>query len=70
MHTRWTPDGKRIFVTSTRSGFKDEREMYDNSPQAYAQVFIMNADGTNVRQLTNSRWEDSMPAYVPRHATR
>jgi hypothetical protein len=25
----------------------------------------MNADGTNKRMLTDSKWEDSMPLYVP-----
>jgi len=64
-HATWTGDGTRIFFMSTRTGFKDEREMYDNSPQPYAQVFIMDADGSHVRQLTQSRWEDSMPVYVP-----
>ncbi len=64
-HATWTSDGKRILFMSTRSGFKDEREMYDNSPQPYAQNFIMDVDGSNVRQLTDSRWEDSMPIYVP-----
>jgi len=64
-HATWTGDGKRIFFMSTRTGFKDEREMYDNSPQPYAQVFIMDADGSHVRQLTQSRWEDSMPVFVP-----
>ena len=64
-HGYWTPDGKRILFMSTLSGFKDESAMYDLSPQPYAQVFIMNADGTDVRQLTDSRWEDSMPVYVP-----
>jgi Tol biopolymer transport system component len=69
-HANWTPDGRRIFFMSTRTGFKDEREMYDNSPQPYAQVFIMDADGTHVRQLTESRWEDSMPVYVPSPQSR
>jgi Tol biopolymer transport system component len=64
-HATWTSDGKRILFMSTRTGFKDEREMYDNSPQPYAQNFIMDVDGSNVRQLTDSRWEDSMPIYVP-----
>ncbi len=64
-HATWTSDGKRILFMSTRTGFKDEREMYDNSPQPYAQNFIMDVDGGNVRQLTDSRWEDSMPIYVP-----
>ena len=38
-------------------------EVVDSEP--YAQIFVMNADGTRVRQLTDSRWEDSMPVYVP-----
>ncbi len=64
-HATWTADGQSIFFMSARSGFKDEASLYDFSPQPYAQVFIMNADGTGARQLTNSRWEDSMPVFVP-----
>ena len=26
---------------------------------------VPNADGSDVRQLTDSRWEDSMPVFVP-----
>ncbi|MEO8069894.1 MAG: hypothetical protein ABI652_00710 [Acidobacteriota bacterium] len=65
-HASWTADGKHVLFMSTRSGFKDEQVTYDNSPQSYAQPFIMDPDGTNVRQLTDSRWEDSLPLYVPR----
>ncbi len=64
-HATWTADGQSIFFMSARSGFKDEASLYDFSPQPYAQIFIMNADGTGARQLTNSRWEDSMPVFVP-----
>jgi Tol biopolymer transport system component len=64
-HATWSADGKQIYFMAARTGFKDEREMYDNSPQSYAQIFVMNADGTNIRQLTESRWEDSLPAFVP-----
>ncbi len=64
-HATWTADGRSILFMSARTGFKDEAPLYDNSPQPYAQVFIMRADGSNVRQLTDSRWEDSMPVYVP-----
>jgi len=67
-HATWTADGESIFFMSSRNGFKDEAALYDFSPQPYAQVFIMNADGTNVRQLTDSRWEDSMPVFVPESA--
>jgi hypothetical protein len=31
----------------------------------YGQIFIMNADGTGKRMLTDSLWEDSMPLYIP-----
>jgi Tol biopolymer transport system component len=63
-HATWMPDGKRLFFSSSRAGFKDEIYLYDNSPQPYAQVFIMNADGSNQHQVTDSRWEDSMAIYV------
>ena len=63
-HATWSGDGKEIWFESSRSGFKDEAALYDISPQPYAQVFLMKRDGTNVRQLTDSKWEDSMGTYV------
>ena len=46
-------------------GFRDEAALYDNTFQQYGQIFIMNADGSGKRTLTDSRWEDSMPLYIP-----
>lgn len=43
------------------TGFTNESLMYDNSPQPYAQIFIMDPDGIRIRQLKESKWEDSMP---------
>jgi Tol biopolymer transport system component len=63
-HATWSADGKQIWFSSSRSGFKDEAPMYDISPQPYAQVYLMNRDGSNVRQVTDSKWEDSMGTYV------
>ena len=63
-HATWTADGKQIWFESSRSGFKDEASLYDTSPQPYAQVYLMNRDGSNVRQLTDSKWEDSMGVYI------
>jgi Tol biopolymer transport system component len=63
-HATWTADGKQIWFESSRTGFKDEAALYDISPQPYAQVFLMDRDGSHVRQLTDSKWEDSMGTYV------
>ena len=32
----------------------------------YGQIFIMKADGSEKRQLTDSLWEDAMPRFVPK----
>jgi len=63
-HAVWTADG-RIMWNSGIYGFRDEAALYDNTFQPYGQIFIMNADGTDKRILTDSLWEDSMPLYVP-----
>jgi Tol biopolymer transport system component len=63
-HATWSSDGKQIWFESSRTGFKDEAALYDTSPQPYAQIFLMNRDGSNVRQFTDSKWEDSMGMFV------
>jgi len=63
-HATWSNDGKDIWFESSRTGFKDEAALFDVSPQPYAQVFLMDRNGGNVRQLTDSKWEDSMGTYV------
>jgi Tol biopolymer transport system component len=62
-HAVWTADGK-ILWCSGMYGFRDEAALYDNTFQQYGQIFIMNADGSDKRMLTDSRWEDSMPLYI------
>ena len=63
-HATWSADGSEIWFSSSRSGFKDEAAMFDISPQPYAQVYLMKRDGSQVRQVTDSKWEDSMGTYV------
>jgi Tol biopolymer transport system component len=64
-HAVWTADGKHILWNSGEYGFKDEAALYDHSFQPYGTIWIMKANGEDKRQLTDSLWEDSMPAFVP-----
>jgi len=64
-HAVWSQDGKYILWNSGEYGFKDEAALYDNSFQPYGSIWIMNADGSGKRQLTDSHWEDAMPCFVP-----
>jgi len=67
-HAVWSYDGKKIMWNSSVYGFKDEAALYDNTFQPYGQNWVMEADGSNKRQLTDSHWEDSMPCFVPPYA--
>jgi Tol biopolymer transport system component len=66
-HAVWTADG-RILWSGSQHGFRDEAALYDQTFQQYGQIYVMNADGTRKRLLTDSKWEDSMPLYLPRNA--
>jgi Tol biopolymer transport system component len=49
---KWSPNGREIVFTSTRAGA--------------AHVYLMNADGSNVRQLTGEATsQDQSPAWSP-----
>ena len=63
-HPAWSPDGAHILFSSSRHGFKDEAPMHD-IPQPYGELFIMRADGSEQRALTDNRWEEGTPAWVP-----
>lgn len=67
-HGVWSTDGSHIMWNSGMYGFKDEAALYDNTFQPYGAIFIMNADGSNKRQLTDSPWEDGMPRFVARRS--
>jgi hypothetical protein len=56
-HPAWSPDGAYILFSSSRHGFKDEAPMHD-IPQPYGELFIMRADGSEQRALTDNRWEE------------
>ena len=63
-HAVWTADG-RILWNGAQHGFRDEAALYDQTFQQYGQIYLMNADGSDKRMITDSKWEDSMPLYLP-----
>ena len=63
-HAFWTDDSKYLMWSSGVYGFKDEAALYDDTFQPYGAIFIMKADGSDKRQITDSPWEDSMPVYI------
>ena len=62
-HPSWSPDGTQIVFSSSRLGWRDEAPMVDQ-PQAYGELFIMDADGSNQRTLTDNRWEDGTASWA------
>ena len=69
-HAVWTADSRHLLWNSGIYGFKDEAALYDNTFQPYGAIFIMNADGSDKRQLTDSPWEDGMPRFLSTPAGR
>lgn len=64
----WSPDGSQILFVSTRNGWPTLPEYepagYDPEDFGDEEIFIMNADGTHQRNLTNNPREgDSFPAW-------
>jgi hypothetical protein len=44
-------------------GWKDEGKMGGTQP--YGEIFVMRADGTDVRQLTDDQWEEGVASWAP-----
>ena len=66
----YSPDGGMIAFASNRNGFTkklsaEEKKKFENDPAYMMDIFIMNADGTNVRQLTDVPGYDGGPFFSP-----
>jgi Tol biopolymer transport system component len=59
-HPTWSPDAEWIAFASNRTGFKDE-----TGGMSDGEIFVMRADGSDVRQLTENASEDGTPAWRP-----
>jgi Tol biopolymer transport system component len=64
-HPAWSPDGAWIAFTSARGGFKDEAPLHPFNSQPYGDIYVMRADGSDVRMLTDNQFEDGTPVWIP-----
>jgi Tol biopolymer transport system component len=67
----YSPDGSRIVFCSLRDAFDrgklgdDQREKYEKDPAYFGEIYIMNADGTDQKRLTNWPGYDGGPFFTP-----
>lgn len=59
-HSIWSPEGQWIMFASSRMGSKDDEPGF----QPYGELFVMRADGTELQQITDNRWEDVTGAWL------
>ena len=64
-HGTWSPDGQWIAFSSVRGGFKDEGAVNKGNPQSSGDLYVMRANGTEVRALTDNSFEEATPGWAP-----
>jgi Tol biopolymer transport system component len=63
-HSAWSPDGRWLAFGSARGGFRDEMPR-GGGGQGATDIFVMRADGSDVRQLTDDAAEEGTPTFAP-----
>lgn len=66
----WSPDGKLIAFASNRRAYNEplsevETALFNNDPSSMIDIYIMDADGSNVKRLTHTNSYDGGPFFSP-----
>jgi len=66
----WSPDGSLIVFASNRHAYsesltEEHQTLLNNDPSFFLDIYLMDADGSNVRRLTNVNGYDGGPFFNP-----
>jgi Tol biopolymer transport system component len=66
----YSPDGRWIVFSSMREAYartlnERERKMLDDNPSYFAEIYIMRADGSDQKRLTDAPGYDGGPFFTP-----
>ena len=66
----WSPDGGLIAFTSNRRAYEgqmtaEERKLFERDPAYMNDIYVLNADATQVRRLTTAPGYDGGPFFAP-----
>ena len=61
------PTASGLPSRSARGGFKDEAALHPGNAQQYGDIYVMRPDGSDVRQLTDTPFEEGTVAWAPLH---
>ena len=61
----WSRDRQWIAFASARTGFVDEVLLHPYNAQPNGEIYVIRADGSDVRRLTENQFEDSTPGWMP-----